>query len=173
RTCGCRPRSPTSAWPSSNGRFARSTRSESGRSRPSRPKRSRGPPGRRRAGSADRGVSGILEGDRMELIGRILDGSIPQDPEAALRRGEPSGPRVSHDEKIRHLEEVPLLADCTQKQLRSLSDISRVVEVPTGTSLTRAGQPGDEFFVILDGSAAVEKPGKKRAYLKPGDFFGE
>jgi CRP-like cAMP-binding protein len=109
----------------------------------------------------------------MELIGRILDGSIPQDLKDALRRAEPSGPRVSHDEKIRHLEEVPLLADCTQKQLRSLSDISRVVEVPAGTSLTRAGQPGDEFFVILDGSAAVEKPGKKRVFLKPGDFFGE
>jgi len=30
-----------------------------------------------------------------------------------------------------------------------------------------------EFFVILDGSAVVEKPGKKRVFLKPGDFFGE
>jgi len=109
----------------------------------------------------------------MELIGRILDGSIPQDLKEALRRAEPSGPRVSNDEKIRHLEDVPLLADCTQKQLRALSDISRVVEVPAGTSLTRVGQPGDEFFVIIDGSAAVEKPGKKRAFLRPGDFFGE
>ena len=109
----------------------------------------------------------------MELIGRILDGSIPQDLREALRRAEPSGSRVSHDEKMRHLEEVPLLADCTQKQLRAIYDISRVVEVPAGTSLTRAGQPGDEFFVILDGSAAVEKPGKKRAFLRPGDFFGE
>ncbi len=109
----------------------------------------------------------------MELIGRILDGSIPQDLRDALRRAEPSGSRVSNDEKMRHLEDVPLLAECTQKQLRAISDISRVVEVPAGTSLTRAGQPGDEFFVILDGSAAVEKPGKKRVFLRPGDFFGE
>jgi CRP-like cAMP-binding protein len=109
----------------------------------------------------------------MELIGRILDGSIPQDLRDALRRAEPAGPRVSHDEKIRHLEDVPLLADCSQRQLRALSDISRVVEVPAGTSLTRAGQPGDEFFVIIDGTAAVEKPGKKRAFMRPGDFFGE
>ena len=109
----------------------------------------------------------------MELIGRILDGSIPQDLRDALRRAEPSGSRVSSDEKMRHLEDVPLLAECTQKQLRAISDISRVVEVPAGTSLTRAGQPGDEFFVILDGSAAVEKPGKKRVFLRPGDFFGE
>jgi len=109
----------------------------------------------------------------MELIGRILDGSIPQDLREALRRAQPSGSRVSNDEKMRHLEDVPLLAECTQKQLRAISDISRVVEVPAGTSLTRAGQPGDEFFVILDGSAAVEKPGKKRVFLRPGDFFGE
>jgi CRP/FNR family cyclic AMP-dependent transcriptional regulator len=109
----------------------------------------------------------------MELIGRILDGSIPQDLRDALRRAQPSGSRVSSDEKMRHLEDVPLLAECTQKQLRAISDISRVVEVPAGTSLTRAGQPGDEFFVILDGSAAVEKPGKKRVFLRPGDFFGE
>ena len=109
----------------------------------------------------------------MELIGRILDGSIPQDLRDALRRAQPSGSRVSNDEKMRHLEDVPLLAECTQKQLRAISDISRVVEVPAGTSLTRAGQPGDEFFVILDGSAAVEKPGKKRVFLRPGDFFGE
>src|SRR5262245_66477340 len=103
----------------------------------------------------------------MELIGRILDGSIPQDLKDALRRAEPSGPRVSNDEKIRHLEEVPLLADCTQKQLRVLSDISRVVEVPAGTSLTRAGQPGDEVFVIIDGPAAVEKPGQERVLPRP------
>jgi len=109
----------------------------------------------------------------MELIGRILDGSIPQDLREALRRAQLSGSRVSNDEKMRHLEDVPLLAECTQKQLRAISDISRVVEVPAGTSLTRAGQPGDEFFVILDGSAAVEKPGKKRVFLRPGDFFGE
>ncbi len=109
----------------------------------------------------------------MELISRILDGSIPQDLRDALRRAEPAGPRMSHDEKIAHLEEVPLFADCSQKQLRSVSDISRVVEVPAGTSLTRAGQPGDEFFVLVDGTAAVEKPGKKKHFLKPGDFFGE
>src|SRR5207237_197259 len=109
----------------------------------------------------------------MELISRILDGSIPQDLKDALRRAEPAGPRMSHDEKIAHLEDVPLFADCSQKQLRSVSDISRVVEVPTGTSLTRAGQPGDEFFVLVDGTAAVEKPGKKKQFLRPGAFFGE
>src|SRR5216684_2109833 len=109
----------------------------------------------------------------MELISRILDGSIPQDLKDALRRAEPAGPRMSHDEKIAHLEDVPLFADCSQKQLRSVSDISRVVEVPMGTSLTRAGQPGDEFFVLVDGTAAVEKPGKKKQFLKPGAFFGE
>src|SRR4029450_1966830 len=113
---------------------------------------------RPRASSRRRG--GSAGGGRMELIGRILDGSIPQGPREALRRAEPSGSRVSHDEKMRHLEDVPLLADCTQKQLRAISYISRVVEVPAGTSLTRAGQPGGGFFVILDGSGAGGEAGE-------------
>src|SRR5262249_5741402 len=122
----------------------------------SRRRRSPKPRRSRRGADSDGGGS-------MELIGRILDGSIPQDLKEALRRAEPSGPRVSNDEKIRHLEDVPLLADCTQKQLRALSDISRVVEVPAGTSLTRAGQPGDEFFVIIDGSASLGKTREQQA----------
>ena len=46
-------------------------------------------------------------------------------------------------------------------------------EVPAGTVLARAGQSGDQFFLILDGSARVDVPPRKRAKLKPGDYFGE
>jgi hypothetical protein len=57
----------------------------------------------------------------MELIGRILDGSIPQDLREALRRAEPSGSRVSHDEKMRRLEDERVGWD----QLRVLWDNRR------------------------------------------------
>ena len=56
-------------------------------------------------------------------------------------------------EKIRHLQKVDIFADCTKKQLKAVAAISRVVEVPTGTMLTRVGETGEEFFFILDGSA--------------------
>jgi CRP/FNR family transcriptional regulator, cyclic AMP receptor protein len=35
------------------------------------------------------------------------------------------------------------------------------------------GEPGDAFFVIVDGSAIVDVAPRKRARLSPGDFFGE
>ena len=39
--------------------------------------------------------------------------------------------------------------------------------------MTRQGEPGREFFVILEGSADVRRRGRKINSLKPGDFFGE
>jgi CRP/FNR family transcriptional regulator, cyclic AMP receptor protein len=108
----------------------------------------------------------------MELVSRILDGSIPYSLRgSALGRLFPG--RVSQDEKMKRLEEVPLLEGCSQRQLRAVARIAEVVEVPAGTVLARAGQSGDEFFLILDGSARVDVSLRKRAKLKPGDYFGE
>jgi CRP-like cAMP-binding protein len=109
----------------------------------------------------------------MELVSRILDGSIPYSP-----RGEPLGPsffggRVSQDDKIDRLEEVAMLAGCSRRQLRAIARISEVIEVAEGTVLARSGQPGEEFFLILDGSAHVEVSARKRARLQPGQYFGE
>jgi CRP/FNR family cyclic AMP-dependent transcriptional regulator len=109
----------------------------------------------------------------MEFVSRILEGSISLDLKDALRRSVSSSYRISQDEKIRRLEEVPLFADCTRKQLREVAKISKVVELPGGTVLTRMGEPGDAFFVIVDGSAIVDVAPRKRARLSPGDFFGE
>ena len=108
----------------------------------------------------------------MEFIGRVLDGSFGWDLRDLLRKGEESG-RLPQDEKIRHLQKVDIFADCTRKQLKAVAAISRVVEVPTGTMLTRVGEPGEEFFFILDGSAMVDVTRRKRIRLGPGEFFGE
>jgi CRP/FNR family transcriptional regulator, cyclic AMP receptor protein len=109
----------------------------------------------------------------MELVGRILDGSILYSP-----RGEPQGPsffggRVSQDDKIDRLEEVGLLAGCSRRQLRAIARISDVIEVPADTVLAKAGQPGEEFFLIMDGRARVEVSPRKRSHLEPGQYFGE
>src|SRR5439155_1467411 len=80
---------------------------------------------------------------------------------------------VARDEKITHLERVPLFEDCSLRQLRAVADISTVVEVPERTVLTRAGEPGDEFFVIIDGTALVTLSPQKRHRMQPGAFFGE
>ena len=109
----------------------------------------------------------------MEFIGRVLDGSYGWDLGDLLSRSDDSEVRIPQDEKISHLQKVDILADCTKKQLKAVAAISRVVEVPAGTTLTRAGESGEEFFFILDGSASVDVTRRKRVKLGPGEFFGE
>src|SRR5437867_10960801 len=81
--------------------------------------------------------------------------------------------RTTRDEKIRHLERVPLFEDCSLRQLRAVADIASVVEVPERTVLTRAGEPGDEIFIIIDGTALVTLSAQKRHRIQPGELFGE
>jgi len=92
----------------------------------------------------------------MKLIGDIFDGY-----------------RTARDEKIRLLERVPIFEGCSTRQLRAVADISKVVEVPERTVLTRQGEPGEEFFIIVDGTALVTLSMTRRHRLKPGEFFGE
>ena len=47
------------------------------------------------------------------------------------------------------------------------------LDVNAGTSLTREGEHGREFVVIVDGAADVTKKGRRINRLGPGDFLGE
>jgi CRP/FNR family transcriptional regulator, cyclic AMP receptor protein len=109
----------------------------------------------------------------MELVSRILEGSISYNT-----RGEPLGRsffggRISQDDRIERLEEVSLLAGCSRRQLKAIAKISEIIEVPEGTVLARVDHPGEEFFLILDGHARVEVSPRKRSRLGPGQYFGE
>ena len=80
---------------------------------------------------------------------------------------------LSHDARIRHLQRVPLFSGFDEAELRRIADLSRIVEAPAGTIVTQIGQPGDSFFVIIDGSVAVQTPVGAGSQLGPGDWFGE
>ena len=107
----------------------------------------------------------------MELVGRMMDGTIEYED----RRLEPvpSAASINQDEKMERLEAVPLFAACTRRQLRALARIAEIFDAASGTVLIRAGEPGDEFFLIVEGTARVHVSAKKRLRLQPGDFFGE
>jgi len=81
--------------------------------------------------------------------------------------------RTAREEKIKYLERVPHFEACSTRQLRAVADIAKVVEVPERTVLTRQGEPGDEFFIIIDGTALVTLSMQKGHRLRPGEFFGE
>jgi CRP/FNR family cyclic AMP-dependent transcriptional regulator len=79
----------------------------------------------------------------------------------------------SRDAKIRHLQRVPLFSGFNEDELRRVAELSRIFEAPAGTIVTQIGEPGDSFFVIIDGMAAVRTPVGTGSQLLPGDFFGE
>jgi CRP/FNR family transcriptional regulator, cyclic AMP receptor protein len=80
---------------------------------------------------------------------------------------------TSSDARIRHLQRVPLFSGFSEDELRRIVDRSRIVEVAAGTVVTEMGEPGDSFFVIIDGTVAARTPIGAGSELKPGDFFGE
>jgi CRP-like cAMP-binding protein len=77
------------------------------------------------------------------------------------------------DPKSRALGAVPLFAHCTSKELEFVASRTDEVNVPAGRQLVRQGQPGDTFYVLLEGEADVEVDGQRRPTLQPGNFFGE
>jgi CRP-like cAMP-binding protein len=79
----------------------------------------------------------------------------------------------SSDVRIDHLRRVSLFNECTDEELRRITEISRIVEPPAGTVVTEIGTPGDFFFFIIDGRVSVHTPVGIGHPLRPGDFFGE
>jgi CRP-like cAMP-binding protein len=77
------------------------------------------------------------------------------------------------DAKTRLLSRVPLFAQCSQKELEFIASRTDEVDVRPGRQLTSQGQPGDAFYVLLEGEADVDVNGDRRPALAPGDFFGE
>jgi CRP-like cAMP-binding protein len=109
----------------------------------------------------------------MELIGRMPDGSIATPYDLVGLLWPSAGPPVPQDQRMHRLQGVPIFSACTKKQLRAVARITEVVDAAAGTVLTRAGEPGRDFFLIYEGRAAVEVSPRRRARLGPGDFFGE
>jgi CRP-like cAMP-binding protein len=108
----------------------------------------------------------------MELISRMMDGSIAYGDDRGLEPST-SGPGLNQDDKMDRLEKVPIFQACTRRQLRAVARIAAVFDAGPGAILTRTGEPGNDFFLIVDGTARVEVSARKQRRLRPGDYFGE
>lgn len=83
---------------------------------------------------------------------------------ARATKGIPKSPSIA-DGKV--------FAGCTDRERVELDRLATVVTVPAARLLTRQGQRGLEFGVILDGEAIVEIDGREVARLGAGDHYGE
>ena len=77
------------------------------------------------------------------------------------------------DAFIEHLQNVALFKGCSRKDLQSVARRSENRRVEAGATIVTEGEDGNEFFVIIDGSARVSRAGRKIATLGPGSGFGE
>jgi hypothetical protein len=95
----------------------------------------------------------------VELISRMMDGSITYDPEGRLEAVS-SGRGARQDDKIERLKEVPLFEGCSHRQLRSVAKVAQVFDVAADTVLTRAGEPGTSSSSSLTGPRESTCPPK-------------
>jgi CRP-like cAMP-binding protein len=76
-------------------------------------------------------------------------------------------------DKIDVLKSVPLLGTMSRKNLDLIARHADEVSVPAGRFLARQGGVSHEFFVVLEGSARVEKDQRRIATVGQGEMIGE
>lgn len=80
---------------------------------------------------------------------------------------------MAADRKIAHLSEVQMFSSLNKRELGLVSRVADVVKLDAGTEIVSEGSIGHEFYLILEGKAAVRKGRRKIATLGPGRYFGE
>lgn len=81
--------------------------------------------------------------------------------------------RLRQDDKISHIESIPLFADLSKKELRFLARMTNEVSLRGGSKIVKQGEMGQEAMIIESGTAEVLRDGKHVDDMGPGDFFGE
>jgi CRP-like cAMP-binding protein len=81
--------------------------------------------------------------------------------------------RLRKQDGIELLRSVWLFERCTRKELAALQEIATPLDVPAGKVLTREGEVGVEFFVVVAGKAEATRTGSPIGTLAAGSFFGE
>jgi CRP/FNR family cyclic AMP-dependent transcriptional regulator len=81
--------------------------------------------------------------------------------------------RLRGNQKVELIKGVPLFSRCSRRELEEVAQLADEIDLRSGKEMTRQGQRGREFFVLLEGTADVKKDGRKINTLGGGDFFGE
>jgi len=71
------------------------------------------------------------------------------------------------------LKNTPLFADVPDEALKKVSTFASLESVAEGKTIIREGGFSNDFYVIDEGTATVERDGEQIADLGPGDIFGE
>jgi CRP-like cAMP-binding protein len=77
------------------------------------------------------------------------------------------------DDKVAALRGAPLFAGLDDRSLQAVAILAREISAPAGEILILEGEPGDAFYVILDGTIRVEHGDRTVRSMTAGGFLGE
>lgn len=80
---------------------------------------------------------------------------------------------LGHNSKVDLIKGVPLFKSAKRSELEQIASIADEIDLPAGKTIITEGDTGREFIVLIDGTADVERGGKKIDEIGPGDFVGE
>jgi CRP-like cAMP-binding protein len=77
------------------------------------------------------------------------------------------------DHRVELLRKVWLFSTCTDDELSRVAGLAVARDAKEGEELFAQGDPGEDFYVIVEGKAEARADGDKLGDLDSGDFFGE
>jgi CRP-like cAMP-binding protein len=75
--------------------------------------------------------------------------------------------------EVSQLQRVPLFSDVPEDALKKIAPFTKVDEFAPGVTFIREGGYANDFYVIEEGKAEVQRDGEKIADVGPGDVVGE
>ena len=133
------------------------------------------------------GLTSVLSDERIAAL--ITDSSTQEATEMliqeALRAGAPDNVSVilahvsanhalaSLDERTARLRDVPLFTPLWEGERRQIAAMMELRRLPVGSSLFREGDPGQAFFLVLEGRLRLSRQGTNLVEIGPGQPLGE
>ncbi len=77
------------------------------------------------------------------------------------------------DAKADLLRRLPLFELCSKRDVRRIAVLAEERSIADGTELITEGEPGREFFVVVEGEVEVRRRGRRVARLGSGSYVGE
>jgi CRP-like cAMP-binding protein len=77
------------------------------------------------------------------------------------------------DAKMELLRGVTLFSGCSKRELGQIALIADELDFPAGKTLIKQGDPGRQFFILIDGVVDVTQNGRKLPSRGGSEFFGE
>ena len=81
--------------------------------------------------------------------------------------------RLHKDAKTALITSLPLFAGCTPAEVAEVAALATEMDLGTGRRLATEHADGQEFVVIIEGTAEVIRGDEVINRMGPGDFFGE